>query len=304
MLRPPRPLRTYRLFGLTVASELLLDDVQTGDGEPDATIHIGATPERLVSPTAGGSSWQASPGEILVTVDGIARIHVIGGCKVVVTPVDQVTAPDLAYAILRAAISSLLHQRQVLVLHASAVQLHNRRAVAVAGPSTSGKSTVLFACLQRGWEMVTDDIAALEIPPVGAVRIASGHPVVNLWRDALEHFAVDAADLPLVRSRVEKFKWRAPDPLVHTAPLAAIVVLERGPSSSVRHERLGGVRAFAALRANVRGLQIAESQHPSGTFRRLAAVADRLPVFHVSRPDADITAVPVIVDLIAEIGAG
>jgi len=297
-------LRTYRLFGLTVASELVLDDVEAGEGDPDAIIRFGATPERLEAPTAGGQSWQASPGQILVTVAGIGRLHIRGGCEVVVTPEVGATADDLAYAVLRAAISSLLHQRQILVLHASAVrQPDGGGAIAVAGASTSGKSTVLFTCLQRGWEMVTDDIAALDIPPAGQVRIWSGNPVINLWRDALDHFAVDAGRLPALRSGVDKFKWRAPEPLSCTAPLSAVVVLTCSPLPGIRCERLQGARAFAALRANVRGLQIAASQHQPGTFMRLANAADRLSVFSICRPASDLNAAPVIVDLVDAIAA-
>jgi len=276
----------------------VLDDVEAAEGDPDAIIRLGMAPERLEAPTAGGHSWQASPGHILVTVAGIARLHIRDGCEVVVTPEAGATAADLAYAVLRSAISSLLHQRQVLVLHASAVRQRDGGAVAIAGASTSGKSTVLFAYLQRGGEMITDDIAALDIPPVGQVRIWSGNPVVGLWRDALDHFAVDAGGLPALRSRVDKFKWRAPEPSSRTAPLSAVVVLARSPVPVIHCEQLQGARAFDALRANVRGLQIAASQHEPGTFRRLAEVANRLPVFRICRPDSDLNAAPVIVDLI------
>lgn len=301
MLRPLSPPRTYRLFGLTVTSELELDDVELGSGEPDAIIRLGSTPECLAAPTVSGIRWQASPGQVLVTLADIARIHIIAGREIVVTPFSAASTHDVAYAIMRAAIGSLLHQRHVLVLHASAVRLREDRAVAVAGPSTSGKSTVLFACLQRGWGMITDDIAALEIPPAGEVRISPGNPVVSLWRDALDHFAVDATNLQLVRSRVDKFKWPAPAAPARSAPLSAVVVLERSQSRAVHCERLHGKRAFAALRANVRGLQVAEAQHLPGTFQRIAAAADRVPVFSISRPDADITAARTIVDLIAAI---
>ncbi len=302
MLRPLSPPKTYRLFGLTVTSELELDDVEFGCGEPDATIRLGPTPECLAAPTVSGIRWQASPGHVLVTLADIARIHISAGREIVVTPFTAASAHDVAYAIMRAAIGSLLHQRHVLVLHASAVRLREDRAVAVAGPSTSGKSTVLFACLQRGWGMITDDIAALEIPSAGEVRISPGNPVVSLWRDALDHFAVDAAHLQLVRSRVDKFKWPAPAaPPARSAPLSAVVVLERSQSPGVRCERLHGKRAFAALRANVRGLQVAEAQHLPGTFQRIAAAADRVPVFSISRPDSEFSAARTIVDLISAI---
>jgi hypothetical protein len=297
-----RPLRTYRLFGLTFASELELPDAEPATGTPDVRIHFGDAPQQLVAPVAAGRRWQASPGEALVSLAGIARLYITNGNDVSVAREPGATADDLAFAIMRSAIGPVLHQRRFLVLHASAIHPQEGPAIAVAGPTRSGKSTVLFTSLRRGWRMITDDIAPIAAGASGEVCIWSGSPVVGLWRDTLDHFSVDADRLSVVRSRVSKFNYRSQSGTQAGAHiLGAVVLLEQEAKADLRCERLEGRQAFEATRANVRGLGLAEAQDRLGTFERVAAVVNSIPVFRITRPSGDLTAADRIVDTIAEI---
>ncbi len=286
----------YTVYGLVLDSELPLDGVETSDGPPDAVLRFGDTPSQLDSPSVVGPWWEASPGRVLLRVDKIARFLVSDGREILITPLDGSTAAEVAFVLLQGVIGVLLHQRGVLSLHAAAVQIDGR-TIAMAGHAGTGKSTLLLECVRRGGRIVTDDLVALAVGPSGPIRINRGFPRAHVWRETLDHFGMPIQGFEQVRSGVEKY--RVPAEAADARPeLSAVACIEVRQWGDIACERLQGKTAFATLRSYVRGRRITEGLNPAGDFQSLAQVANRVPVFRISRSQSGPSSVARIADQI------
>jgi hypothetical protein len=77
----------------------------------------------------------------------------------------------------------VLRLHGVICLHASAVAVGGR-AIALVGSPGAGKSTTAAAFADRGFAVLSDDVAALE-DRVDHFLVHPGYPRVNLWADSV-----------------------------------------------------------------------------------------------------------------------
>jgi len=136
----------------------------------------------------------------------------------------------------------VLHQRGLLTLHASAVMIGDR-AVAFVGEKGAGKSTTAAALVERGHDLLSDDVTALSIEEA-APTVLPGTAAIKLWPDSLEAVGRDPSTTPVLHENVEKRIFQPSDPAEPRARrLRYLYVLEQGeqigstPMST--HEALG-----------------------------------------------------------------
>ena len=112
--------------------------------------------------------------------------------------------------------------RGALVLHASAVELPDGRALAFIGPSGTGKSTMAALLTRAGCRLLADDVVAVEFSdPPGSVRIHSGIQVARLRRSAWE-LGQDRKDTSIGISVDERMLVQADELVSGSFELAAI----------------------------------------------------------------------------------
>lgn len=225
----------YAAFGLTIDSEVPLP-LPAGAGAADVWVRRGAGEGFRF----GGLAASARE----IWVDGADERLVLG-----------------------AGLGIVLHERGFLVLHATTVT-RDGEAVAFLGEPGAGKSSLGAAFLSQGWELVSDDVTAVD--DEGLVR--PGYPRMKLSRDAAEAFGFKPG--PRVHPEVEKH-WVevgsfAPGP----AALRRALVLAPAPNALmalVRHSYcpalLGGdaqARHFAQCGRLVERIEIAEACPPRG----------------------------------------
>ncbi|MFT3722148.1 MAG: hypothetical protein QM773_01075 [Hyphomonadaceae bacterium] len=111
--------------------------------------------------------------------------------------IDIDPAPEASEALLRLPLlgpvmALLLHMRERLVLHASAVSIGGRVA-AFVGDKGAGKSTTTAAAIERGHQLFTDDLLALSFAS-GRPVATPGFPSVKLVADCAERFVLQGAE--------------------------------------------------------------------------------------------------------------
>jgi hypothetical protein len=174
--------------------------------------------------------------------------------------------------------SALLRQLSGgLSLHAAAVE-YRGRAVAVFGPSGTGKSTAAAdLCARAGAALLSDDVAAIDLTRSRpfVVPTESDH-----WLDEAACRAVES------RAEAVSDKWRAAPPLRATtdAPLAALVSLvfaPEGQAASIR--RLSGLDALERLLPCVARFIVDEPETQVAEFAQLRALCQGVRVYELSR---------------------
>lgn len=291
----------YRGYGLVLRSELPLADWQRAEEVWDVDVRVGSVPEELSSTASWGSQWSCGPEGFLVRLPGIGRYLVRDGREVTVEPVAGAGSADLAYGFHSAAVGPLLHQRGRFVLHASVVEGASG-CVAIAGHSGVGKSTTLLACLDRGFRMVTDDIASVEVNPANqSAHVHAGIGAVGAWPDTASRLGVPSAGLGPVRPGSRKLKVTSHQAPIGRVPLRAVVALHVHHESDVQWQPVVGREKFRVVWSLTRGLRIAAAINQQCHFNLASDLAASVPVYRLGRPDGAYDALSAVVARVASV---
>lgn len=278
---------SYRAYGLTIASDVALPELPTGDpaASPTVRIVLGTVPEHLGAASRVGLRYEAAPDQFLLRIAGVARFLVREGNEIVIDIHPGASLHQVRVFLLGSCIGALLHQRQVLVLHA-AVSRTDGGAVLFAGPSGAGKSTLLAAMLQRGHAMMVDDVCGVvRSESTTGVTVLPGFARTRLRPDSLGELAIASDQLnprpdsdKFERQVVESF-WPAP------APMRQMYVLASHDEDTVLIEELSGVEAFRMVLLNTYRPALLDGLALRNTHLGLAsAVASGVRVCRVIRP--------------------
>lgn len=235
---------SYRLGSCKLLSDIELPELMPWEetGEPADVLQF-----RLGSPNSPG-------GNLRYVIAGPRRVVIEDGARVTV---EDFADDDLAdtRALLMGPVQAILwHQRGLLPLHASAVNV-NGLAIAIAGSSGAGKSTLAAAFAVAGHTVLADDICIVD--PQNTT-VLTGQSRLRLWKAALDHFGVSANGLPRAMSRSEKFVLSMANPHIpERQPLAHVIFPVRGEDHAARIERLTGSDAILALTQVVHMLPVA-----------------------------------------------
>jgi hypothetical protein len=198
---------TYRIYGLTVASNLPIAGgwPATLPTHADLRVHLGELPLRRegIPETAWllrySSGHRQGKGEPAVRIwefpsqgcfrvlydDGTQFLITGGGSEVWATwPAERLTLEDAVVYLLGPILGFVMRLRGTVCLHASAVRVGDQ-AVALAGGAGFGKSTTAAAFALGGFKVLSDDITALSEQD-GAFFVQPGHTRLFLWPASVE----------------------------------------------------------------------------------------------------------------------
>ena len=284
---------SYFAYGLIIHSELPLPELSTIDEEcgfftPESQvcIHFGPKP-RIPTVNDELDRWiHVTPNETILYWRDIGTFLVRNGCEVIVSPAPQAAPHLLRLFILGTTLAMLLHQReQLTVLHASVVSIAGK-AVAFAGASGAGKSTVAALLHARGHCLLADDILAI-CTGNGIPMVLPGYPHFKLWPDAVTAIGQTPAKLPRLRPEVEKRAYRVGHGFARTAvPLGLIYVLELGDKPETHS--LSRMEALWALMPHWYGARfgsdVLDTLGAGKQFLQCAYLAKSIPVRRLKRP--------------------
>lgn len=142
-------------------------------------------------------------GRLCLTVPDIAQYDVSGGNEISIFPTPQAHPTDIRAMLFNAVLALLAHQRGLLPLHATAIRRQGR-TIAFVGHAAVGKSTLAATLVQRGYELLSDDITILDTTCAAPIVVPTIRRI-KLWRDALEALGIPVAGLAKNRSTQEKY---------------------------------------------------------------------------------------------------
>ena len=277
---------SYRVSGLAVASEVDLPGLIPGDPDraPEVTIRRAAVPMTLNDPVATGPTWERKGGSFLLRIPEIARFLLEDGRSITFEAEDSAGPQDIAVFLSGTAFGMLLHQRNHIVLHASAV-LVGGKAVLFCGPSGAGKSTLAAALGERGYPLVADDQCAIDIDAAGGPCIHPDGRQLRLWERSIRELGLDGRQGASMRNRLRKF-YVDPVAARETAvAVGAVYVLEEArPPHDPWIEQPNIVDATRLLKINAyRPAMIEKFDQQDVYFRGGTAIAAGAGIFRLKR---------------------
>lgn len=291
----------YRIAGLAISSDLALPGLYGEDAdarEPDVAIEAAAIPPTLELAAAAGPTWAIRGDRFLLRIPGIARFLLSGGKTIAYEAEPAAAADDIAAFLLGTAFGVLLHQRGLVVLHASAVEV-GERAVLFLGASGAGKSTLAAALELRGHRLVADDFCVISLGADGQPLVSADGRLPKLWSQSITHLDLAERQGRPVRGRLAKFHMErmAAPPRAEPMPTGPVYALReaRGPlRAGIQQPNI--VDAALLLRQNAyRPRLVAQMQQSAAYLLVAAAIGNHGGVFFLTRP-MDFTALPATIE--------
>jgi hypothetical protein len=197
----------YELCGWRLTSTFALPELapwRGGERAPDVVVRLNESNPRQDYPIEISFLLKCSgTGRLCLTVPDIAQYHVSGGNEISIFSAPEVSLIDIRAMLFNAVLALLAHQRGLLPLHATAVRRRGR-TVAFVRHASVGKSTLAATLVQRGYELLSDDITILDTMSPAPIVVPTIRRL-KLWRDALEALGIPIAGLAKSRSTQEKY---------------------------------------------------------------------------------------------------
>lgn len=239
----------YTAYGLCIHSEIPLLETMVSSGDADVTVRIGKLDN---TPRAALDLGHRFLGHLPER----GRLLIQDGREIIIEPAPEATIPVLCSMVLGPAMAIILRQRGLLVLHASAVVVKDS-AIAFMGGSGWGKSTLANAFHREGYDLLTDDVLALDAqkkPPL----VYPAFPQQRLWAETATALGYDASELSPLHSKTSKMTYDFNRGFCQVPqPLHQIYVLAKG----AQHEiiKLDAQAAFAEVVRHTRGVSTLKS---------------------------------------------
>jgi hypothetical protein len=295
-IRPRSPIiapAIYRLAGLRIASDFPLIGVQLchdAVAKVDVVIRRASISEELAAASALYRDGRFTRGynlrAVLLDFPGVGRFLVRAGTEILIDPASSCEEGEIRAYLLGTAFGLLCHQRGIMPLHASAIDVDNQ-IIAFVGPSGAGKSTLAAALARRGYEVIADDVCFLQLDSEGIVQAWPGVARIRLWEEAMNALGCSGPGVEREMHGYNKYfiPVRPPRNPMDRRRLRRIYLLEAAPDGAAKITRLHGAAAVEVLMQNTYRLCLAQHMgYMSQVFALCAAGARDVPVFRFSRP--------------------
>jgi hypothetical protein len=233
----------YDAYGLSIATSIPLPELPTAEQDADDQADIRFYWEPLGTPPAPGSVPASTDGQQVVIAWGdYVTLRMRGGRECAFDFSEALAEAMLRRYLLGPGLGILLHQRGLLVLHASAVNLGGE-AVLFIGEKGAGKSTTAAGLLARGHTLLSDDVVAIDLSDPTCPLVLPAFAQIRLRPDSAAAVAVPDDELATTNLTLDKRLWQVHDRFQSApVPLREINVLDRGEPGTVQ-----GLASDAAL---------------------------------------------------------
>jgi hypothetical protein len=234
-----------------------------------------------VLPDGPAMRYEREGVDLVLEVQATARFTVARGRDITVVPCRSASDRNVRGVLLGSVMGALCHQRGLLPLHASAVEIHGR-CIAFAGESSIGKSTVAAALGDRGHRIMCDDVCAVTISEDGTPRVWPGPARIKLWPAVAESMGRHTELLEPEIDGLDKLQVALPPGGDQPLPLARIYVIDAHSASGIARQRGGDALRAVFDNTYRRPFSTVMGNH-LGEFERAVALLRGTAIFRVAR---------------------
>ena len=276
----------YKAFGLVIESVIEIPELLNAtNGAVDVQLVYNEIPN-FESEFINEFDWYCFVDDSLCfVVNDVARFKVSKGSLIEVDRFEGADDDNVRLFTLGSAIAAILHQRSLLPIHASAVEI-NGEAVLFSADSGFGKSTTCLAFQKEGFNVVSDDVCVLSVDDKGAVYIYPGYPQVKLWKESLIYFDEEETKHRRLRENEEKFGVRVRDTFLDKSkiPVKSIFFLDKKEQDGVNVNELKGLDKLIYLQSNIFRPFFQQKNQVKQNFSKIGQVANSVDFYSIIRP--------------------
>jgi hypothetical protein len=290
----PTALYQYKAYGLSIDSDIQLPellplepqgnrDLPPG-GESErrhVSIRLGPVDRSSAPPPLGATVHWARPGDVCLVYPDVGVYHVVGGNRITVHLNPDANERALRLYLLGPVLGILLHQRNLLVIHASAVSVDGHVAV-FAADKGEGKSTLAAVMHARGHQLVTDDLLPVDLTDPRKLLVEPGFPQLKLMPEAAAQLTSDVDSLPRLHPDFDKRATPIRELARQRLPLSRIFILQTADEDAI--EPIAPQQRFIELvRHSYLAILLGATGEGAHHFRQVVALAQNVPVLKLKR---------------------
>ncbi len=279
---------TYRAFGLNIASEYELEELVACQCEsPELMITIGKVPDTFEDMLLDRANRKIGKDKFLLNLPKIAKYYVEKGRHIMIEPLETATLEEIKLYLLGSCMGAVLYQRRILPLHGSCINIGGQ-GVLLTGVSGAGKSTIASAIYQKGYKMLTDDVAAVGIEGFSEPTVFPGYPGQKLWEDAIERIGrqEDKKYLNRISNDIAKYSMRSNHYFYDKElPIKYIFEIVQDTTEQLMLEEVKGNNKLKLLIKNTYRPMLARTMLlQEWNFMQCARIASQIRAYRVIRP--------------------
>lgn len=242
---------------------------------------------KIAAPQADELSWYCDDQQFYLQIKDVANYQVVPAQNII--NIEKSPALQDEYLIntwlYGTVFAYLLQHRGYLVLHGSAV-LVNGKAVVFSGDSGAGKSTLAANMVDRGYQLITDDVVAIRADENGQLLIEPGPSRVKLWSDALTQVKKSSNGLQKVINKENKYELPIANSHPNAVPLAKFY--ELNPTKESEKIKITQQQANDKINTLIKNTYRYQMLKPMGKiaqhFHQIITLAKQIEVYKVVRP--------------------
>jgi hypothetical protein len=285
----------YQAFGLKIVSEIPLPELsQLNEKKEMADVQV-----EITDLSEQWSKYSAEKQKTIVVEDDVVMFHVPqtaifsvqAGEKITFSPMADAEEDKIRLYILGTCMGALLMQRKTLPLHGSVIAIDGK-AYALIGDSGAGKSTLASAFLNKGYQLLSDDVVAVSLLNKNTAIVHPSYAQQKLWQESINELGMEVAQFSPLFERETKYAVPMnsqffPDPL----PLAGVIELVKTQGEDIEMIRIEGLaRLYKLYRHTFRSSLISKLGLMEWHFETSTHLASGMEMFQVSRPISRFTA--------------
>jgi hypothetical protein len=275
--------RFYTVFGLNISSEIMLSELDRSGEEP--FVFIRMTSEDFTDPEMKQRlcHGEYNSKEAIVSFKDVGSFRVRGGTNIEIWK-DPCADDRLIRMFLHGVVSAiLLHQRGFLVLHGSCMDIRHR-AVGFLGRSGAGKSTMAAALHQRGHDILSEDIVAIEYRDGRSVTYP-GIPQLKLTADTITGLGYSEQFVESLYPVSNEFLYRYDRKMSSSECMEMRCIFVVRDADQINIRPLSHLDGFMALMQNSYTAKIIERTHSQAShFSRCTRLIEKIPICLLERP--------------------
>lgn len=298
----------YNAFGLCILSEIPLPElprITNQAAEVDIKIEIADLSNKWNEMAIyNKKNMIVKENLYMFQLRHTAMFCIQDGSKIIVSPCSGADFDKIRLFILGTCMGALLMQRKILPLHGSSIVI-NGKAFAFIGERGAGKSTIAAAFLRKGYELLTDDVIAIEVKK-NLPHVIPSYPQQKLWQESLEEFGEDASQFRPLYDRETKYSIPVLDKYYTAAvPLGGVFELVKTESDRIDIKSIDGLNRLHGLYIHtfrqflLNGFGLREWH-----FKTTASLSNQIRMYRLERPMATFTAdqlVTLVLETIAKV---
>jgi hypothetical protein len=282
----------YKSFGLNITSEIRFPELYQNafEGGGDLFVEAGLLAEIWNEKATPNSQVFVEKNLVLFKIPNLAIFCIKNGNCIIFSQELGADQEKIRLYLLGTCMGTVLLQKKTLCLHGSAIAI-NGKAYAIIGESGVGKSTLASAFIMQDFQLISDDVIAINFDHQDTPFVMPSYPQQKLWEQSLNEFGMDTKRYLPLFERETKFAVPVDNPIKTPIQLAGVIELNVIGNDSIKYEKIEGLSKIATLfqhtyrRSFINKLELSDWH-----FKEIVKLLKRVQISKLCRPINQFTA--------------